>query len=282
MEREILLGIDFSLYVDKTTYESWLNLLKGLVMAKEKDSVRWRRTSSSRSRYPRGSVPSNVWSSGNRFVSAYSTPVRPNGSHRARSTSPPIQSFRYPFTFTAPNPNTCYSAQPFQTPTKPGAKRSAADAFSPTSASFPPIKPAKRPTGVPALSVTIPTTQPTTVSPHRGNKSHSPMDLGLHKLTLAGSPAFSRGPEKDHSTWISSERQHVTPKTLSAPWAQERGSSWTAPQVSSLSTCLQINTDPIHRTCIITLSHALPPLGKTRKRTGPRARSRYPSRRRRS
>ncbi|RXW17118.1 hypothetical protein EST38_g8740 [Candolleomyces aberdarensis] len=38
MEREFLLGVDFNLYVDKPTYESWLNLLKGLVQAKERDA----------------------------------------------------------------------------------------------------------------------------------------------------------------------------------------------------------------------------------------------------
>ena len=37
MEREFLLGVDFNLYVDKPTYEAWLNLLKGLVCAKERD-----------------------------------------------------------------------------------------------------------------------------------------------------------------------------------------------------------------------------------------------------
>jgi len=40
MEREFLLGVDFNLYVDKTTYASWLNLLKGLVLAKERDARR--------------------------------------------------------------------------------------------------------------------------------------------------------------------------------------------------------------------------------------------------
>ena len=37
MEREFLLGVDFQLYVDKQTYESWLNLLKGLVHVKESE-----------------------------------------------------------------------------------------------------------------------------------------------------------------------------------------------------------------------------------------------------
>ena len=44
MEREFLLGVDFNLYVDKPTYEAWLNLLKGLVCAKERD---WRRVANS-------------------------------------------------------------------------------------------------------------------------------------------------------------------------------------------------------------------------------------------
>ncbi|KAF6757840.1 hypothetical protein DFP72DRAFT_1110700 [Ephemerocybe angulata] len=39
MEREFLHGVDFNLYVDKPTYESWLHLLKGLVQAKEHDSL---------------------------------------------------------------------------------------------------------------------------------------------------------------------------------------------------------------------------------------------------
>jgi hypothetical protein len=41
MEREFLKGIDFRLYVDKATYESWLQLLKGLVLAKEREYQQW-------------------------------------------------------------------------------------------------------------------------------------------------------------------------------------------------------------------------------------------------
>lgn len=37
MDHEILLGTDFSLYVGQITYESWLNLLRGLIVVKEKD-----------------------------------------------------------------------------------------------------------------------------------------------------------------------------------------------------------------------------------------------------
>ncbi|EAU93350.2 hypothetical protein CC1G_04329 [Coprinopsis cinerea okayama7 len=50
MEREFLLGVDFNLYVDKPTYESWLNLLKGLVIAKERDLVARSRADSHRRR----------------------------------------------------------------------------------------------------------------------------------------------------------------------------------------------------------------------------------------
>src|ERR1700753_1714640 len=90
MEREILLGIDFSLYVNKTTYESWLNLLKGLVMTKEKDGNVWKKNSRGRSaRAPGAPVPSNTWPP-TRSAAAYATPTRP---HRARSTSPSSQSF---------------------------------------------------------------------------------------------------------------------------------------------------------------------------------------------
>src|ERR1700742_1021384 len=46
MEKEFLMGVDFNLYVDKATYESWLNLLKGLVMAKERDSRHFRKSRS--------------------------------------------------------------------------------------------------------------------------------------------------------------------------------------------------------------------------------------------
>ncbi|KAH0589992.1 hypothetical protein H2248_000174 [Termitomyces sp. 'cryptogamus'] len=66
MEKEFLAGVDFNLYVDQPTYESWLNLLKGLVLAKERDSRHLRRK-------PR-------------------PPVRPHPAprhSRARSTSPP-------------------------------------------------------------------------------------------------------------------------------------------------------------------------------------------------
>ena len=234
MEREILLGIDFSLYVNKTTYESWLNLLKGLVMAKERDGNVWKKSSCSWGRNTRSAgaaVPSNTWSS-SRSASTYGTPTRP---YRARSTSPSSQSFRYPFTFTSTTQPT--SRLTNNQPSKPGAKRSAEDAFSPTTCSFPPIKAPRRNT--PALSLSIPGSTSLNSSPavNHGGKSGSPLDnLPFSKLSLASnSPAVTsstQNAESDDRMWVSSSGQHVPPKTLSAAWPlQERERTWAAPQV---------------------------------------------------
>ena len=234
MEREILLGIDFSLYVNKTTYDSWLNLLKGLVMAKEKDGNVWKKNSFARgrnARSPRAPVSSNAWST-SRSAAAYTTPTRP---HRARSTSPSSQSFRYPFTFTATNQAISRPAN--EQLSKPGVKRSAEDAFSPTSTVFPPVKAPRRNT--PALSLNIPRSVTVNSSPavNHGVKSGSPLDnLPFSKLSLASnSPAVAsstQNVQSDDRMWVSSSGQHVPPKTLSAAWPlQERGRTWAAPQV---------------------------------------------------
>lgn len=194
----------------------------------------WKRDSYSRGRATRparAAVPSNNWST-SRSASAYTTPTRP---HRARSTSPSSQSFRYPFTFTA-------KTQPTSRPTpilplKPGAKRSAEDAFSPTTSSFPPIKAPRRET--PALSLSIPNVVSLNSSPAVTHvaKSSSPLDnLPFSKLSLSSnSPAVSssvHNVESDERMWISSSGLPVPPKTLSAAWPlQERERAWAAPQV---------------------------------------------------
>lgn len=66
MEREFLTGVNFNLYVDKTTYASWLNLLKGLVIAKERDARRLLRSgmrgaSSARRGAMRGERDGKFW-----------------------------------------------------------------------------------------------------------------------------------------------------------------------------------------------------------------------------
>ena len=122
MEREFLLGVDFDLYVSKPTYESWLNLLKGLVWAKERDARKLgkkKRTTVTK-RHHRVAV-------------------------RARSTSPPV---RPPPGYEDSSPTKLYSQCL-------GTKRTAETAFSPTSASFSSV-PSKRPV---SMILSIPETQ---------------------------------------------------------------------------------------------------------------------------
>lgn len=142
MEREFLIGVDFSLYVSGKKYESWLNLLRGLVSAKESESQKWRR---SRTRYRNG----------RRLQPATSTPSMRTATrsrchstmYRARSTSP-LQYIQPPAsTNVTARPHLQVNLPPSPSP-NPGSKRSAADAFSPTSTSFNELPPLKRPTGM--------------------------------------------------------------------------------------------------------------------------------------
>jgi hypothetical protein len=136
------MGVDFSLYVSGKKYESWLNLLRGLVSAKESESQKWRR---SRTRYRNG----------RRLQPATSTPSMRSATrsrchsttYRARSTSP-LQYIQPPVsTNVAIRPHLHVDLPPSPSP-NPGSKRSAADAFSPTSTSFNELPPLKRPTGM--------------------------------------------------------------------------------------------------------------------------------------
>lgn len=140
MEREFLLGVDFDLYVSKPTYESWLNLLKGLVWAKERDSrrlVRKRRTT-------------------------HPTPGK-RKPHRARSTSPAHHLPLPPYSYSCTQPS----------PTKSGNKRSAAAAFSPTSAAFSSV-PSKRPV---SMILSIPETR-------FPAPSYSPLEQELKNMSI--------------------------------------------------------------------------------------------------
>lgn len=171
MEREFLLGVDFRLFVDEATYESWLNLLRGLVYAKEREAQRWQAVVGAVAR------PLDVAVSGRReyaYAARSSRRVRHARSDsaaygyaaappRARSSSPQASSYAYPFTFSVPQPQSAKcdmsrtAIQPTVSPStspsrdtilaRPGSKRSAEDAFSPTSATFAAV-PLKRPTGL--------------------------------------------------------------------------------------------------------------------------------------
>ncbi|TFK38782.1 cyclin-domain-containing protein [Crucibulum laeve] len=158
MEREFLLGVDFNLYVDKSTYESWLNLLKGLVMAKERDSRQYwcdRRGGyggAARRASRTGRVmPAQNHGSVGPSVRSYMRDAR-RESYRARSTSPTSRSYasyqptssytNISLSTTTQQAAPSYHPMPIDTTYSPtptprsGSKRSAAAAFSPTSASF--------------------------------------------------------------------------------------------------------------------------------------------------
>ncbi|KAI0085687.1 cyclin-domain-containing protein [Irpex rosettiformis] len=214
MEREFLLGIDFGLYVDKATYVSWLNLLKGLVLAKEKDCRHWRRS-------PRTRAP------GQSRIHR-STAQRPCNSHRsqrARSSSPN----HIPTVYAATIPH--YTAPSVVTAThtpssRSGNKRSATDAFSPTSTSFPPIKQAKRPTG---LSLDIPERQQGPPSGHSISPSE-PLQ-SFSKLSLGASPNVIRpiAVQRTSPTWPSTQSQGP-PRTLTSEYRVDEQRTAVAPQ----------------------------------------------------
>lgn len=204
MEREFLVGVDNSLYVDQSTYESWLHLLKGLVAAKDKDSQRFRK--SRQVRVPKSSSSTRTYSNKHRVP-----------SHRARSTSP-VQSVRTTsldttsqvqhaqmYAYSHPSHESA-SADPYWSSPTPhsGSKRTAATAFSPTSASFP-EPPLKRPI---AICLAIPESTPGFCAPN----SSSPVE-GLQsfaKMTLTTSP---------HSVSTPSRLQELSYRAVSSPWS---------------------------------------------------------------
>ncbi|KAH8111414.1 hypothetical protein DFH11DRAFT_1745623 [Phellopilus nigrolimitatus] len=158
MEREFLLGVGFRLFVDKPTYDSWLNLLRGLVLAKEREHMRWR------SRRHANLILPCVFASSAQESHHHEHPQQ---QQRARSTSPRrmrgyAYAPAYPFTFAVPSQSHLSTAGPASATTsqsaqtspsdaydgaRPHSKRRAADAFSPTSATFA-ARQAKRPTGL--------------------------------------------------------------------------------------------------------------------------------------
>lgn len=234
MEREFLLGVDFNLYVDQDTYESWRDLLKGLVMAKERDRRMWQRPTRSQHRsYTRPSVYTSSAAPASR---SYSSRYRAS-SHRARSTSPvESRSFTYAFEFTAPshtatsNHLAVPSAPEYSPTPRPGSKRQAADAFSPTSQTITDIRPMKRPS---SMSLMIPDYAQTRTS--SGNStSISPLESlqSFSKMSLASSsPHVPYTPQTRNSSpaWNSSTR-FTGSQTLVA--AYRAGVPMDMPQVS--------------------------------------------------
>ncbi|KAF9261516.1 hypothetical protein L218DRAFT_488972 [Marasmius fiardii PR-910] len=233
MEREFLIGVDFNLYVDRATYESWLNLLKGLVMAKERDTRNWRRTSHRGSRIRQPGVP--ITNTPHRYSTASSRYRIHYAPHRARSTSP-TRNLPMPVSVSAPSPAVPprYSAvhPPITPPTtaqqspppihapvpRSGIKRTAEAAFSPTSATFTDI-----PTKRHSISLQIPET--TVNGPH----SYSPLDVqSFAEMSIdspnvqrpladeaSPSPNVSRGPQTLVTAYALDERRrNAVPRNL--------------------------------------------------------------------
>ncbi len=197
MEREFLAGIDFNLYVDKETYVRWVGLLEGLVLAKERGSRQWRRSRQT----PRASIvvrpvaPLTVPSKGRTW------------SARARSSSPVHLQRGSDSPHSLANSNPQYSPEmaiEVESPLRSRVKRSAFDAFSPTSAAFGIERPAKRPI---SLAVEIPS------STASGLHTPSPMESlqSFSKLSLGSSPALSQTTE---GTAVTASARHIPPQTL--------------------------------------------------------------------
>lgn len=242
MEREFLAGIDFGLYVDKQRCDSWLNLLKGLVMAKERDSRYWRRSRQGLGR-----------AYGSKHDLALPTSTRSKAvSSRARSSSPsrrpmwpqqPAVSYDY-----ATHGHTSMDSD---SPTRHG-KRTAVDAFSPTSATFDDFRPHKKTMG---LSLQIPETIVGGAAP-----TPSPLEsLQFSKLSLASSPAgHENGMVSDH-------HRHVSPHTLVAAYRMDPTKPKPTPQVRITSPlCLSNELIIPFRTCTSIRSHAPPWLSLAR------------------
>ena len=259
MEREFLVGVDFNLYVDKSTYESWLNLLKGLIMAKERDSkhLRKSRNLAHQSRLAT-SYPSSTGPATRAYVSS-SRQKPPVYRHRARSTSPTSRSLSYPqpshnnisppeplppltassIPYASTNASQYISAVTASPTPRSGSKRSAQDAFSPTSASFSQL-PNKRPL---SMSLQIPeyrqslssgSTSSHSSSPLEGLQSFSKMSINTnHSPIETSSPWAENGTGIDRTvpTTTTPARNTIVPETLVTAYLMDEEKRSTAPQV---------------------------------------------------
>ena len=235
MEREFLLGVDFDLYIDKNTYDGWLRVLTGLVSHKEQDSKMWKRT--------RCPVRTSHLHRPQCHRNAHLTTSRAS-SHRARSSSPrrasicavshSVPYLSHPHHYTPappPPPQPVPQLVPHASPARPevpsGHKRTASDAFSPTSASFPAVQqpPTQVPRRMQGLSLDIP--QPTAHA-HSRESSASPLESlqSFSKLSLGTSPVEVVPPH----AWPA--RHDEYPRTLVSAYRMDDQRPPIAPQVS--------------------------------------------------
>ncbi|KAG6873269.1 hypothetical protein C0995_001043 [Termitomyces sp. Mi166 len=226
MEKEFLMGVDFNLYVDKSTYESWLNLLKGLVMAKERDSRHFRSKTRSTVRAAKHTLAAH----GSAGPSSRTYSRYRSSSYRARSTSPSQTRRAATFSYSRPLEPSSPSPAPNAVHVQPrsGSKRSAEAAFSPTTASYSHL-PCKRPMPT-SLQLQIPEYTATSGSgstPH----SHSPLE-GLQSFATM---SLASPHVRQTQSWTQQQRQapaqtrHV-PETLVTPYSMTEERRTAVPQ----------------------------------------------------
>ncbi len=208
MEREFLLGVDFNLYVDKPTYESWLNLLKGLVMAKERDGRQLRKSRA------RSSRNAHITASAGPASRSYTSRTRVT-SHRARSTSPTRPTNQQPYYVSV----STYTQLPSPVP-RSGSKRTAAAAFSPATALRSEV-PSKRPV---SIALQIPATYDVSAP-----RSHSPLE-GLQSFAdmSIDSPQAVQPRRREH---LVSEARNSVPETLITAYTADDARRAAPPQV---------------------------------------------------
>jgi hypothetical protein len=214
-EKECLQGLEYDLYVNKEEYDSWLKLLQGLVLSKDRARGLYHQRSR---RPPRTAIASRPPPSQRGDSSRFGY------GHRARSSSP--SRLRLP-ALHVPTPMSIDPSPAWRPATAiepvgatSGLKRSAVDAFSPTSGSFDVPRLQKRPTGI---TLEIPYTRIGQPSPPE-SKGVSPLEplSGFGRLSLANSDSPMQG------------RTTASSQTLVAPYRLDPAHHAIAPQVRFL------------------------------------------------
>jgi hypothetical protein len=210
-EKECLQGLEYDLYVNKEEYESWLKLLQGLVLSKDRARGLYHQRSR---RPPRTAIASRPPPSQRADSSRFGY------GHRARSSSP--SRLRLPALHVPPTPMSIDPSSAWRPPNAiepvgatSGLKRSAVDAFSPTSGSFDVPRLQKRPTGI---TLEIPYTRIGQPSPPE-SKGVSPLEplSGFGRLSLANSDSPMQG-----RTTASSQTMRSLPRYASSSSAVAR------------------------------------------------------------
>ncbi|TRM62792.1 cyclin-domain-containing protein [Schizophyllum amplum] len=248
MEREFLDGVDYNLYVDQPAFESWVQLLRGLVAAKQ-TAVRQYRKGRGRSGRPApASAPRDHSSRRERWHRTRSTSPRSSEVAMSRSSEVAMSRSCAGPAWTPPSLPIIHAPSPIICTPSPGSKRTASAAFSPTTATFSDV-PAKR-ADVPAqrasISVQIPE-YPQTYNAGAAPASYnaelqtpskpeldSPLDPSscFARLSVHSRPSTPPGLPRMHPPQRQSSAQHQS--TLSSAYTLDEARRAVVPQVSFL------------------------------------------------